>query len=128
MNVFQEFTFEDIIRHAIAIVVIFSALLSILYIIWGGFLLIVSGGAEEKVKGAINHIRHAVLGIGFMLAILFILPVIMNLLSVPYGEFAKPSQVFLTMQQIFDSLFGTSIADPLSPSTTDALPANFSDF
>ncbi len=34
MDIFQEFTFEDIVKNAIAIVVIFSALISIMYVIW----------------------------------------------------------------------------------------------
>jgi hypothetical protein len=128
MDIFQEFTFEDIVKNAIAIVVIFSALISIMYVIWWGLLLIVSGGSEEKVKSAINHIRHAVIGIFFMLWVLFILPVLMNLFGIPYAEYAKPSEVFITMQQIFDYIFWTSVADPLSPQTTDTLPADFSDF
>jgi hypothetical protein len=50
MNPFENFLFEDIIRNSIAVIVIFSTLFCILYIIWGGLLLIVSGGNEEKVK------------------------------------------------------------------------------
>jgi hypothetical protein len=50
MTVFDTIEFADLIRYGIALVVIFAALAAILYTIWGGFLMIVSGGAEEKVK------------------------------------------------------------------------------
>lgn len=43
MNVFDTIEFDDLIRYSIAIVVIFSALIAILYTIWGGFLMIISG-------------------------------------------------------------------------------------
>ncbi len=34
MNAFQDFAFDDIIRIAIAVVVIFATLISIMYVIW----------------------------------------------------------------------------------------------
>lgn len=50
MHIFDTIEFSEIIRYAIALVVIFAALAAILYTIWGGFLMIISGGTEEKVK------------------------------------------------------------------------------
>jgi hypothetical protein len=78
MSVFDTIPFDEIIRYALAMVVIVAALAAILYTIWGGFLMILSGGNEEKVKKAVNHIRHAAIGIGFLLLVLFILPLIIG--------------------------------------------------
>jgi Type IV secretion system pilin len=128
MNVFDTIEFSDIIRYAIALIVIFAALAAILYTIWGGFLMILSGGAEEKVKWAVNHIRHALIGIGFIILVLFIFPVLMNLIGLPYGEYAKPSSVFQTIGELSDRIFGLDIGSSMIvPSSDSTLPSWFSD-
>lgn len=105
MNVFDTMAIEDLIPFAIALVLIFAALLSIMYTIWGGFLMIISAGAEEKVKAAVNHIRHAFIGIAFILWVLYILPLLMKLSGIPYGEYMKPEAVFDTMTNLSDKIF-----------------------
>ena len=42
--------------------------------------MVISGGSEEKVKAAVNHIRHAVIGILFIIAVLYIIPPFFDLL------------------------------------------------
>jgi hypothetical protein len=72
--------------------------------------------------------RHAVIGIVFMVAVIFIFPVIMNLLGVPYGEYARPTQIFQTIREIFETIFGASVPNPsLSPEGSQSLQG-FSDF
>lgn len=44
------YSFEDIVKYGIALVVFFSMLLAIVYTIYGGFLMVLSGGDEGKVK------------------------------------------------------------------------------
>lgn len=128
MDAFQSFAFEDIIRIWIALVVIAAGLLSISFVIWGGFLMILSGGNEEKVKWAVNHIRHAVIGVGFVLCVLFIFPILMDLVGLPYGEYAKPSAVFSTISDISGFIFWTQIdaGFPGSNDTPSGLPNDFS--
>jgi hypothetical protein len=41
-NIFHDYTFEQILSTSIAVVVVFSVLIAILYSIWGGFLMITS--------------------------------------------------------------------------------------
>lgn len=67
--------------------------------------MIVSGGNEEKIKPAINHIRHAAIGIVFLFGVIYIFPILMELIGIPYGEYAKPSVVFATVGEIFDTIF-----------------------
>ncbi len=59
--------------------------------------MIISGGDEEKIKKAVNHIRHAIIGIFFLVALLFVFPTFMDLIGLPYGEYAKPSAIFQTI-------------------------------
>ncbi len=80
MFIIDNLEFEDIIRYAIASVVILSLLLAIGYTIWGGFLIILSAGAEDKVKSAINHIRHAALGVIVLFVVLFVTPPLTRLM------------------------------------------------
>jgi hypothetical protein len=130
MNVFQAFEFETIISVWIALVVIFSGLLSIAFVIWGGFLMILSWGNEEKIKPAVNHIRHAIIGVGFILCVLFIFPTLMDLVGLPYWAYAKPSAVFDTIGQISGQIFGSPIDNSsLNPSgsPSQSLPSDFSD-
>ncbi len=75
MNAFQSFSFEDIIRYGVSVVILASVILAVLYSIWGGLLLVTSGGKEEKVKPAVNHIRHAVIGIVVLMVVLFVAPI-----------------------------------------------------
>ena len=128
MTVFDTIEFADLIRYGIALVVIFAALAAILYTIWGGFLMILSGGAEEKVKWAVNHIRHALIGIVFIVGVLFIVPLITGAMGLPYGEYAKPSAVFQTISEISDRIFGMDVtSSTVVPGTNSTLPAGFSD-
>ena len=128
MTVFDTIEFSELIRYAIAIVVIFATLAAILYTIWGGFLMIISWGTEEKVKWAVNHIRHALIGIGFIILVLFIVPILTNLIGLPYGEYAKPSAVFQTISEISDRIFGMDVgSSAIVPGSDSTLPAGFSD-
>ena len=128
MTVFDIIEFSELIRYGIALTVIFAALAAILYTIWGGFLIILSGGKEEKVKSAVNHIRHALIGIVFIIVVLYIFPLLMELIGLPYGEYARPSAVFQTIAEISDRIFGIDVgSNTIVPGSDSALPAGFSD-
>jgi len=52
----------------------------------------------------------------------------MNLIGLPYGEYAKPSAIFQTISEIADTIFGTSTSSLINTnSTPSTLPSNFSD-
>jgi hypothetical protein len=65
---------SDVIRVSIALVVLVSGFMAVLFILWGGVMLILSGGKDEKVKPAVNSIRFAVLGIIVIIIALFVTP------------------------------------------------------
>ena len=96
------------LQIAIAVVVIASGVLAILYSIWGGFLLITSGGNEEKVKPAVNHIRHAFLGLIVLIIILFVTPWALKLFGLPFADDVKPGIIFAKMQEISGGFFGST--------------------
>jgi hypothetical protein len=59
--------------------------------------MIISAGNEEKVKVAINHMRHAFLGVLLIVVTLFVLPTFFDLLGVEYGDYIRPSAIFDTI-------------------------------
>lgn len=128
MNVFETIEFDVIVQYAIAIVVLCSVLAALLYMIWWWFLIILSAGSEEKVKSAINHIRHAVLGIIVLVIVLFTVPVITRLIGLPYGDYLKPKQILQTISEISGRVFWTqSDSDTILEESSDTIPSNFSD-
>ena len=80
------------------------------------------------MKSAINHIRHAVLGIIVLMLVLFIVPVITRLIGLPYGDYLKPKQVLQTISEISGRVFSTqSDSEIILEETPDTIPSNFSD-
>ena len=106
MNAFVQFSFEDILRYGVAVLVVGAVLLAVLYSIWGGVLLITSGGKEEKVKPAINHIRHAIIGLVILMSILFVAPQFARILGLQYPESLLPSNIFETIKEVSVYVFG----------------------
>ena len=120
----------EMIQIAIAIVVLISWLLAVLYSIWGGFLLITSGWNEEKVKPAVNHIRHAFLGLIVLILILFVTPKALKLFWLPFADELSPSIIFSKMTDISTRIFNTKSSSDTkldTLDTTNGLPSDFSD-
>jgi hypothetical protein len=72
--------FGEFILLVISIFVLAAGMLSILFILWGGLLLILSGGKDDKIKPAINTIRFAVIGVVVTVLTIFLFPVFGRLL------------------------------------------------
>ena len=68
--------FGDFVLLAISLFVLFAGVFSIVFILWGGLLLILSGGKDEKIKPAINTIRYAVIGIVVTVLTIFLFPLL----------------------------------------------------
>lgn len=64
----------DIIRIAVSLIVLVAGLCAVFFVIWGGVMLILSGGRDEKVKPAINSIRYAIIGAVVIVVSVFIAP------------------------------------------------------
>ncbi len=121
---------DDIIRVSIALVVLVSGIMSVLFVIWGGVMLILSGGKDEKVKPAINSIRYAVLGIILIVISIFAAPKLGDLLGLNVSKYVSPKAIFATIQDLSGKLFGKSDTIDIGSSgstSNDSLPSDFSD-
>ena len=120
--------FWDFVLLTISIFVLFAWIFSILFILWWGLLLILSGGKDEKIKPAINTIRYAVIGIIVTVFTIFIFPVLGRLLWLDVEKYAEPKRIFEKIEEIWNKLFWTSTSSTININTIDELPSDFSDF
>lgn len=119
--------FWDFVLLTISIFVLFAWIFSILFILWWGLLLILSGGKDEKIKPAINTIRYAVIGIIVTVFTIFIFPVLGRLLWLDVEKYAEPKRIFEKIEEIWNKLFWTSTSSTININTIDELPSDFSD-
>ena len=104
--------FGEFILLTISLFVLSAGLLSILFILWGGLLLILSGGKDDKIKPAINTIRYAVIGVVVTVLTIFLFPVFGRLLGLDVERYAKPTRIFEKIEEIGNKIFGGSSSTP----------------
>jgi len=122
--------FWEFILLAISLFVLSAGLLSILFILWWGLLLILSGGKDDKIKPAINTIRFAVIGVVVTVLTIFLFPVFGRLLGLDVEKYAKPQRIFEKIEEIGNKIFGASSPNYYNtedPNSLDDFPADFSD-
>ncbi len=131
-SIFQsKMDFWELVLLVISLFVLAAGLLSILFILWWGLLLILSGGKDDKIKPAINTIRYAVIGVVVTVLTIFLFPVFGRLLGLDVEQYAKPQRIFEKIEEIGDKVFWWSSTNT-SPSSwwaesLDDFPADFSD-
>lgn len=120
--------FGEFILLAISLFVLAAWVLSILFILWWGLLLILSGGKDDKIKPAINTIRYAIIGVIVTVLTIFLFPILGRLLGLDVEKYAQPKRIFEKIEEIGNSIFGTSPASSGSSwDFTDDFPDDFSD-
>ena len=122
--------FGEFVLLAISLFVLAAGLLSILFILLWGLLLILSGGKDDKIKPAINTIRFAVIWVVVTVLTIFLFPVFGRLLGLDVERYAKPQRIFEKIEEIGDKIFGSSSGTQYNtelPESLDDFPADFSD-
>lgn len=104
----EKIDFGEFILLAISIFVLAAGVFSILFILWWGLLLILSGGKDDKIKPAINTIRYAIIGVVITVLTIFLFPVLGRLLGLDVEQYAKPSRIFEKIEEIGNAVFGNS--------------------
>lgn len=126
----SQMDFGDFILFAIAMIVLFAGIFSIMYILWGGVLLILSGGKDDKIKPAINSIRYAVIGLWVIVLSIFVFPKIAGLLGLDVSKFSSPDKIFREIKVLGDKIFksgGDSALQESDIKKSETLPWDFSD-
>lgn len=125
----QAYDINDIIRVGIALVVLTSGFLAVIFILWWGVMLILSGGKDEKVKPAINSIRYAAVGLIVIVLSIFVAPKIGDMLGLNVSQYVSPQVIFATVQDLSGKFFGNKDSIDLSPNSSgggNTLPSDFS--
>ncbi|MBP7773478.1 hypothetical protein KA071_00085 [Candidatus Gracilibacteria bacterium] len=103
----QIYTLEELMTVGIAILLLIAILLTIVFVLWGGFLLVISGGDEHKVHPAINMIRYSVIGLLVMIVIILVTPAVSRAMGFEsIGDKFSPGNIFQTMKCVSDRVFG----------------------
>ncbi len=93
---------------AISIFVLFASVFSILFILRGWILLILSWWKDEKIKPAINTIRYAFIWLVVTIATIFLFPVFGRLLWLDVKKYAEPKAIFAKIEEIWWKFFWKS--------------------
>lgn len=121
----------DFLLFTIAIIVLFAWIFSILYILWGGVLLILSGWKDDKIKPAINSIRYALIWLWVIVLSIFIFPKIAWLLGLDVTKYSSPDKIFREIKVLWDKIFWTksswNIDVEWNIKDVNSLPSDFSD-
>lgn len=121
----------DFLLFAISIIVLFAWIFSILYILWGWILLILSWWKDDKIKPAINSIRYALIWLWVIVLSIFVFPKIAWLLGLDVSKYSSPDKIFKEIKVLWDKIFGTSsswnIDIEWNIKDVNSLPSDFSD-
>jgi hypothetical protein len=122
--------FGDFVLLVISIFVLTAGILSIVFVLYWGLLLILSGWKEDKIKPAINTIRYAIFWLIITVASIFLFPILGKLLWIDVEKYAKPTKILKKIEQIWNNIFGaTSSTYEDTNIKTDSsweIPADFS--
>jgi hypothetical protein len=124
----QNMEFWDFVLLVISIFVLVSGILSILFILYWGLLLILSGWKEDKIKPAINTIRYAVLGLVITVAAIFIFPIFGRLLWIDVDKYAKPSRILEKIEELWNNIFQSNSSKVITPTNIDEEINDIEDF
>lgn len=121
------YALDDIIRVAIALVVMFSGMLAVFFFIWWWVMLILSWWKEEKTKPAINSIRYSIVWLIIIILAIFISPRIGDMLWLNVSKYVSPDAIFLTIQDLSNKFFGSKDDIQIdSNSSSDQIDPDFS--
>lgn len=124
----QVYEMDDVIRVAISIIILFSWVLAVFFIIWGWVMLILSGWKEDKVKPAVNSIKYAVVWLIVIILSVFLTPKLWNMLGLNVSKYVSPDIIFTTIKDLSNKFFWTKDTIEFdSWSSSDTLPSDFSD-
>ncbi|MDD3302923.1 MAG: hypothetical protein PHN31_05155 [Candidatus Gracilibacteria bacterium] len=90
----------------ISVFILFASIATILFILRGGVLVILSGGKDDKIKPAINTIRYAFFGLVVMVATIFLFPIFGRILGIDVQRYAEPKAIFSKIEEIGTKIFG----------------------
>ena len=112
----QSLTLNDVVYLLAALAILGAGALSIIFIFWGGFSFILSGGDETKVKEALHTIRYAIIGLLVAIISLMVVPFIGKLFGINF-DFLDRTVLSDQINKLFQQFQTSSTAQPQSGAT-----------
>ncbi len=78
------------LRNIILAILVISAVVALIFLIWGGFKWITSGGDKAKVEAARNTIIAAIVGLIVAFLAYFILSIVLGIFNINLGDLVIP--------------------------------------
>lgn len=119
--------FGEFVLLWISLFVLASGIFSIIFILWWGLLLILSGWKDDKIKPAINTIRFAIIGIVVTVLTIFVFPILGRLLWLDVEKYAEPKRIFEKIEEIWNKMFSSPTTYNSDINNLDEFPSDFSD-
>lgn len=103
----DSYSTSQMIQIAISLMILVAGLCAVFFTIWGGLMLILSGGDDSKVKSAVGMIRYSIIGLFVIVVSIFVLPKFTQFIGL--GTFnLSPNAIFGNIQHLTTRIFGSS--------------------
>jgi len=89
----------------ISVFILFASIATILFILRGWVLVILSWWKDDKIKPAINTIRYAFFWLVVMVATIFLFPIFWRILWIDVQRYAEPKAIFSKIEEIWTKIF-----------------------
>lgn len=103
----SNYNIPDIINKGLAYAILLAGILSVIFIIVGGFSFILSGGNEEKIKQAVGTIRYAIIGLIITILSVVIVQAVGSFIGLNVVQHLDVREIFQNVQNLGESFGGS---------------------
>lgn len=96
----SNYNIPDIINKGLAYAILAAGILSVIFIIIGGFSFILSGGSEDKIKQAVGTIRYAIIGLVITILSVVIVQAVGQFIGLDVVKYLNLGDIFRNVQNL----------------------------
>lgn len=104
----SNYNIPDVVNKGLAYAILFAGLLSVVFIIIGGFSFILSGGSEDKIKQAVGTIRYAIIGLIITILSVVIVQAVGQFIGLNVVKYLDLGEIFRNVQNLGENFRGSS--------------------
>jgi len=102
----SNYNIPDVINKGLAYAILFAGILSVVFIIIGGFSFILSGGSEDKIKQAVGTIRYAIIGLIITILSVVIVQAVGQFIGLNVVKYLDLGEIFHNVQSLGENFRG----------------------
>lgn len=103
----SNYNIPDVVNKGLAYAILFAGLLSVIFIIIGGFSFILSGGDEGKIKQAVGTIRYAIIGLIITILSVVIVQAVGQFIGLNVVKYLDIGDIFRNVQSLGENFRGS---------------------